>query len=125
MFKFPGLAELPVVVLLAVSAVPAQAVEVIINGNFESGLTGWTGFVTAHGTISPVPGYAGGIADLPVVDSFNVSGSGASNALVLNAGANPSSANREGGGSVFTIWLPQPLPQRVLDSTSAGERHKA
>ena len=89
MFKFLGLARLPVVALLAVSAVPAQAVEVISNGNFQSGLTGWTGFITAHGTISPVPGYAGGAANLPVVNSFNVSGSGASNALVLNAGSQP------------------------------------
>jgi hypothetical protein len=103
MFKFLRLAGLPVVVLLAVSAVPAQAVEVIVNGNFESGLTGWTGFVTAHGTISPVPGYAGGTANLPVIDSFNVSGSGASNAVVLTAGANPSSATREGRGITQTF----------------------
>lgn len=89
--------------LLAVSAVPAQAVEVITNGNFESGLTGWTGFVTANGTISDIPGYSGGTKDLPAIKSFDVSGSGASNALALNAGANPSSATPEGGGVIQTF----------------------
>jgi len=98
-----SLVKLSFAVLLAVYTVPAQAVEVINNGNFESGLTGWTGYITALGTISPVPGYAGGTPNLPVVNSFDVSGSGASNALVLNAGANPSSSTREGGGVTQTF----------------------
>lgn len=103
MFKFSRSAVLPIVALLAVSAAPAQAVEVISNGNFESGLTGWTGYITAHGTISQIPGYSGGTPDLPAVKSFNTTGSGASNALALNAGANPSSATPEGGGVTQTF----------------------
>jgi hypothetical protein len=103
MFKSVGLAGLPIMALFAVSVVPAQAVEVLSNGNFESGLTGWTGFTTANGTISQIPGYSGGTKDLAAVKSFNVSGSGASNALALNAGANPSSANKEGGGVAQTF----------------------
>jgi hypothetical protein len=103
MFKFLKLAGLPVVALFAVSAVPAQAVEVINNGNFESGLTGWTGYTTAHGTISEIPGYAGGTPNQPWTESFNTSGSGASNALTLNAGANPSSPTPEGGGVTQTF----------------------
>src|SRR5438093_12356216 len=96
------IAKLSCAVLL-VSAVPAKAVEVITNGDFQSGLTGWTGFATANGTISQIPGYAGGTRDLAAVKSFNVSGSGASNALALNAGANPSSSTPEGGGVTQTF----------------------
>jgi hypothetical protein len=103
MFKFLKMAGLPIVALFAVSAVPAQAVEVITNGNFESGLAGWAGYVTANGTISQVPGYAGGTPTQAAVKSFNVSGSGASNALALNAGANPSSPSPEGGGVTQTF----------------------
>jgi hypothetical protein len=99
-FMVRGLAKLTLVALFAAYTVPAQAVEVLTNGNIDSGLTGWTGFVTAHGTISQIPGYAGGTPDLAAVTSFNVSGSGASNALALNAGANPSSSSPEGGGVI-------------------------
>src|SRR5262245_48380537 len=97
------IAKLSCAVLLVVSTVPAKAVEVITNGNFESGLTGWAGFATANGTISEIPGYAGGTRDLPTIKTFNVSGSGASNALFLNAGANPSSPILEGGGVTQTF----------------------
>ena len=97
------IAKLSCAVLLVVSAAPANAVEVITNGDFQSGLTGWTGFATANGTISQIPGYAGGTRDLAAIKSFNVSGSGASNALALNAGANPSSPTPEGGGVTQTF----------------------
>jgi PEP-CTERM motif len=97
------IAKLGCAFFIAASAVPAQAVEVITNGNFEAGLNGWTGFTTANGTISQVPGYAGGTKDLATVKSFNTTGSGASNALFLNAGANPSSPNKEGGGVTQTF----------------------
>ncbi|QHO78473.1 hypothetical protein ACH79_43670 [Bradyrhizobium sp. CCBAU 051011] len=97
------IAKLSCAVLLAVSTVPAKAVEVITNGDFQSGLTGWTGYVTTNGTISQIPGYAGGTRDLPAIKSFNVSGSGPSNALALNAGANPSSSTLEGGGVTQTF----------------------
>jgi hypothetical protein len=85
-----------------VSAVPAKAVEVITNGNFQSGLTGWTSYTTANGTIAAIPSMPG--APQPQnasVASFNVTGSGASDALFLNAGKiNPpyNSAPGDGGG---------------------------
>jgi len=96
------IAKLSCAVLLVVSAVPAKAVEVITNGDFQSGLTGWTSYTTANGTIAATPS----LPDAPQpqnasVVSFNVTGSGASNALFLNAGKiNPpyNSAPGEGGG---------------------------
>jgi hypothetical protein len=96
------IAKLSCAVLLVVSAVPAKAVEVITNGNFQSGLTGWTSYTTANGTIAATPSMAG--APQPQnasVVSFNVTGPGASNALFLNAGKiNPpyNSTPGEGGG---------------------------
>jgi hypothetical protein len=96
------IAKLSCAVLLIVSAVPANAVEVITNGDFQSGLTGWTSFTTANGTIAATPSLPG--APQPqnaAVASFNVTGSGASDALFLNAGKiNPpyGSAPGEGGG---------------------------
>lgn len=95
------IAKLSCAVLL-VSTVPAKAVEVITNGDFQSGLTGWTSYTTANGTIAATPSMPG--APQPqnaAVVSFNVTGSGASNALFLNAGKiNPpyNSAPGEGGG---------------------------
>jgi hypothetical protein len=95
------IAKLSCAVLIA-SAAPAKAVEVITNGNFQSGLTGWTSYTTANGTIAATPSMPG--APQPQnasVVSFDVTGSGASNALFLNAGKiNPvyGSAPGEGGG---------------------------
>jgi hypothetical protein len=87
--------------------VPARAVEVITNGDFESGLTGWSSYTTANGTIAENP-------SLPTqaqpqsasVTSFNVTGTGASNALFLNAGKinGPyGSGPQEGGGVIQTF----------------------
>jgi hypothetical protein len=96
------IAKLSCAVLLVVSAVPAKAVEVITNGDFQSGLTGWTSYTTANGTIAATPSLPG--APQPQnasVVSFNVTGSGVSDALFLNAGKiNPpyNSAPGEGGG---------------------------
>lgn len=98
------LTALSCAIVLGLLIVPVRAAQVLTNGDFESGLTGWTGFVTAKGTISDIPGYAGGTPNQPGIKSFNTSGSGASNALWLNAGANPSSSTAEGGGvtQIFT-----------------------
>ena len=96
------IAKLSCAVFLVVSAVPAKAVEVITNGDFQSGLTGWTSYTTANGTIAATPSLPG--APQPQnasVVSFNVTGSGASSALFLNAGKiNPiyGTAPGEGGG---------------------------
>jgi hypothetical protein len=75
---------------------------VITNGDFQSGLTGWTSYTTANGTIAAPPSLPG--APQPQnasVVSFNMTGSGVSDALFLNAGKiNPpyNSAPGEGGG---------------------------
>src|SRR5215216_4331931 len=96
------IAKLSCAVLLLASAAPAKAVEVITNGGFQSGLTGWTSYTTANGTIAAIPSMPG--APQPQnasVASFDVTGSGASNALFLNAGKiDPvyNSAPGEGGG---------------------------
>ena len=88
-------------------AVPAQAVEVLSNGDFSSGLSGWTSYTTANGTIALTPSLPG--APQPqtaAVTSFNVTGSGASNALTLNAGKiSPiyGSTPAEGGGVTQTF----------------------
>ena len=95
------LAKLTLVALLAACTVPAHAVEVLKNGNFESGLTGWTSYTTANGTIAenpstpttPQPQSAS-------VATFDVDGTGgASSALFLNAGRiNGFGAPGAGGG---------------------------
>jgi hypothetical protein len=101
------IAKLSCAVLLVVSTVPARAVEVITNGDFQSGLTGWTSYTTANGTIAATPSMPG--APQPQnasVVAFNVTGSGASNALFLNAGKiNPpyNSAPGAGGGVLQTF----------------------
>lgn len=102
-----SIAKFSCAVLLIMSTVPANAVEVITNGNFQSGLTGWTSYTTANGTIAAVPSTPG--APQPQnasVASFNVTGSGASNALFLNAGKvnGPyGSGSGEGGGVLQTF----------------------
>jgi hypothetical protein len=96
------IAKLSCAVLLIASAAPAKAVEVITNGGFQSGLTGWTSYTTANGTIAATPSMPGAPQPQSAsVVSFDVTGSGASNALFLNAGKiNPvyGSAPGEGGG---------------------------
>jgi len=91
------------------SAFSAQAQEVLTNGNFESGLAGWTSYTTANGTIAELPSLPGAPAPQSAsVASFNVTGSGASKALFLNAGKYLppyGSGPQEGGGvsQMFTL----------------------
>jgi|GEM_PF-952665 len=93
--------------VLAAATVPANAAELIQNGDFENGLNGWSSYVTdtEHGTISPITPNSPGspvTAQNAATSSFNVTGGGASNALWLNAGEfNPNpfyGQNYEGGG---------------------------
>lgn len=96
-------AKLSVAALLAVYAMPAQAVEVVTNGNFNGGLTGWTSFTTANGTIAELPSQPGLPAPQSAsVVSFDVKGNGASNTLFLNAGKinGPYNSNPQEGGGV-------------------------
>ena len=67
-------AALIAVSLTFASAAPAHAVEFITNGNFSSGLTGWTNFVTTNGVANQT------------TSNFNVTGTGANAALRLRAG---------------------------------------
>lgn len=93
---------------LALVAVPAQAAEVLTNGNFQSGLTGWTAYTTANGTIAEVPSTPGAPAPQSAsVVSFNTTGLGASNALFLNAGAYepPYGIGQHGGGVTQTFTV--------------------
>ncbi|MBC9033649.1 PEPxxWA-CTERM sorting domain-containing protein [Sphingomonas sp. JC676] len=89
------------------SAFSAHAQEVLTNGNFESGLTGWTSYATPNGTIAELPSLPGAPASQSAsVVSFNVTGSGASNALFLNAGKinGPYNSNPGEGGGVFQMF---------------------
>ncbi len=104
-----NLAKLSGAVAFAMSiAGTAQAAPVLTNGNFQNGLTGWTAYTTANGTIAELPSTPGAPAPQTAsVVSFDVKGTGATNALFLNAGKinGPyNSAPGEGGGvsQIFT-----------------------
>jgi hypothetical protein len=103
-----SLAKLSCAVVFAVSAAgAAHAAPVLTNGNFENGLTGWTAYTTANGTIAELPSTPGAPAPQSAsVVSFNTKGSGASNALFLNAGKinGPYNSNPGEGGGVSQIF---------------------
>jgi hypothetical protein len=88
--------------VLTFSAASANAQEALINGNFDSGLTGWTSYTTPNGTIAELPSTPGAPAPQSASTvSFNVDGSGASSALFLNAGKYEGPygfGSQEGGG---------------------------
>lgn len=91
-------------------ASPVSAAQLIQNGNFSSGLTGWTSYLTANGTISPTTPNQGGVSpsNSPAeVATFDVTGTGASNALWLNAGQYlpPYGTANPAGGGVFQTFL--------------------
>lgn len=89
--------------VLTASALQAQAAQVLVNGDFESGLTGWTSYVTANGTIAEIPSTPTEThVQVASVASFNVTGASASNALFLNAGVvNPPYGLYQQGGGVW------------------------
>jgi hypothetical protein len=95
--------------LVAASTSPACAVEVLTNGNFEAGISGWTSYATANGTITEIPSLPPSSVQPQVAKtvSFNTTGSGASNALFLNAGVYqpPYGSSQQGGGvsQLFTL----------------------
>lgn len=89
---------------------PSSATELLQNGNFNAGLTGWTSYLTPNGTISPTLPNSGGPAptNSPAeVASFNVTGAGASNAAWLNAGQylGPFSPANAAGGGISQTFL--------------------
>lgn len=79
-----------------VLATSANAVELVTNGGFDAGLTGWTLFTTEEGRI-------GSGMDLPGVTSFDVTGLGAENAAQLQVGQTPVGVGQQGGGLRQTI----------------------
>ncbi len=81
----------------ALVATAAAATGPVTNGDFGTGdLSGWTTFVTAAGNAG---------AGLPTVASFDVTGSGASNAAEFDVGHTSSSpgTDPEGGGLYQTV----------------------
>ena len=102
-------AKLSVALLFSAFIVPAHAVQVLTNGTFDTGVTGWTSFVTANGTITdpPSPPVGTPTSEQATTQSFNVTGSGASSALFLNAGAKSfiPGGPQEGGGVTQTFTL--------------------
>ena len=88
---------------------PSSASQVIQNGDFGAGLTGWTSYLTSNGTISPTTPNQGGVSptNSPAeTASFDVKGTGASNALWLNAGQYlpPYGTANPAGGGVFQTF---------------------
>lgn len=75
---------------LAMAATGAQAAELVTNGDFATGdFTGWTTFTTANGNVP-----------ISHVTSFDVTGSGASNAAELQVGSFDH-FGAQGGGGIF------------------------
>lgn len=71
----------------ALLAVSAQSAEVLTNGGFEAGLGGWTSYTTANGTIAETPSTPTETNPQNAsIVLFDVTGTGTSNALFLNAG---------------------------------------
>ena len=60
---------------LAFTATSANAAQLLVNGSFNAGLSGWTAFTTANGTIGT-----------PAVVAFDVTGAGIQNAAQFQAG---------------------------------------
>src|SRR5690348_10319694 len=77
---------------VALSATAAQAMQVVTNGDFSAGFTGWTTFTTANGTLGFPPD--------PQVTSFDVTGFGASDAAELEVGDTPNNGGTEEGGGL-------------------------
>ncbi len=96
--------------IAALCTTPATAAQLLVNGGFEAGLTGWTSYTTTGGTISPtLPNSLGSPvnAQNAEVSSFNTNGAGASNALWLNAGQYdnlPFGFGHEAGGGVMQVF---------------------
>lgn len=73
----------------------AHAASLLTNGNFSSGLAGWTAYTTSNGTIGT-----------PVVVSFDVTGLGPSDAVQIRAGEVTLDSTEHGGGLYQTFTGP-------------------
>jgi hypothetical protein len=84
---------------LALSALPLQAADVLVNGNFNSGdLTGWWTYIpdTANSSVSVLPG-----------DAFSLNGSPYAYQMAHNATANPQFGQYFGvaANTAYTVGL--------------------
>lgn len=79
-------------IALAALSLGAQA-NLIVNGDFQTDLSGWTTFTTAGGTIGT-----------PAVTAFDTSGAGSSSAATFNVGRLSNVGPQEGGG-LFQSFL--------------------
>ena len=91
MWKYARVSGLLAVCLLATSVAKASPIA-LINGDFSSGLSGWTTFTTVNGTLGPSP--------LPGTESFDVTGGGASDAAKFQIGE-VIYQNTGAGGGIF------------------------
>jgi hypothetical protein len=84
---------------LAFASAVAHADSIISNGNLQQGLTGWTPFTTANGTLGPAE---------PQVAPFSPDGVNTYDAAQVEVGqaAQSSVVDLEGGGIFQTIALP-------------------
>jgi hypothetical protein len=94
------LTKLSVAVVASAFIVPSHASQVLTNGNFDAGITGWTSFITANGTITdpPNPPVGPQTPQIATTALFDVAALGASNALFLNAGGRSFTGTQQGGG---------------------------
>ena len=87
-----------ITLLCAFIAAPARA-NLVTNGNFEAGLSGWTVFTTTNGTVG---------AGMPVVELFDTNNDGtATNSAKFNVGrVDFNAGGRAGGGIYQNIFVP-------------------
>lgn len=98
------------IILSSIISINANAGELIQNGNFSAGLSGWTSYLTTNGTISPTTPNQGGVSPTnspALIASFNVNGAGASDAAWLNAGQYlpPYGTANPAGGGISQIFF--------------------
>jgi hypothetical protein len=90
-------------VVTAVAAVilgsaPARAADIVTNGSFTAGFSGWTQYNTVAGPNDQVAGGAG----TPAVVQFNVTGTGAQSAARFDVGDTDGAFNGTFGGGGLT-----------------------
>ena len=86
----------------------------LVNPGFEAGLTGWTLFTTANGTVGPPP--------LPTTVAAAINGNPASKAAVFVVGQKSLNEGVEEGGGVYQ-WFDAPAGTVTVSADVAGLFH--
>ena len=96
-----------------IAALPAYARTpvALVNPGFEAGLSGWTVFTTANGSVGP--------AALPTTVAASINGKPVSKAAVFSAGQVTLTAGVEEGGGVFQ-WFDAPAGTVTVSADVAG-----